>query len=405
VEKVLSGIRVLDFCDFFAGPLCTRYLADCGAEVINIERPGGADSRHMPFQFSGQSTEYVNNNCGKKSLGVDLKAEGSFDLIMKLASTCDVVVENFRPGTLARFGLTYEAFKRVNPSIIMCSISGWGQNGPYAQRGGADITTQAQSGILDLTGEPGRRPVFVGFPVGDILGGLNAFGAICAALYRRAITGEGEYIDISLVDCIFATFRNEVPLYLWSHGQQRRERVGAFHYLHSPYGVYEGNDGYMVLNCPRDVGFARLADIMGKPELATDPRFDTMEHRFAHNEELTKEIEEWLKQYDYVEDAAMVLQEMRIMAAPVLSVPQILENDPQMEYRERLKDIDHPDLGSVKVLNTPLRFTNSKAYVEGLPPVVPGEHTDHVLRDIVKLSEEEIRRLKDQKVVFTGEHA
>ena len=400
--KILDGVRVLDFCDFYAGPLCTRYLADCGAEVINIERPGGCDSRHMPHQFNGQSTEYVNNNCGKKSLGMDLKAEGSFDLIMKLASTCDVVVENFRPGTLSRFGLNYEAFKKVNPSIIMCSISGWGQNGPFAQRGGADISTQAQSGILDLTGEPGRRPVFVGFPIGDILGGLNAFGAICAALYRRSVTGEGEYIDISLVDCIFATLRNEVGLYLFSKGKQRRRRVGSFHFRHSPFGVYKGKDGYMVLSCPRDIGFARLADVMGKPELAADPRFDTLEHRYANNKELTKEIEKWLKRYDRVEDAAMVLQEMRIMAAPVLSVPQVIEQDPQMEYRERLKDIDHPDLGPVKVLNTPLRLTNNKAYVEGLPPVVPGEHTDDVLKDVLKLSQEEIRALREKKVVFTG---
>jgi crotonobetainyl-CoA:carnitine CoA-transferase CaiB-like acyl-CoA transferase len=359
----------------------------------------------MPFNFNGQSTEYVNNNCGKKSLGIDLKAEGAFDLIMELAAECDVVIQNFRPGTLERFGLTYEAFKKANPSIIMCNISGWGQNGELANRGGADITAQAQSGILDLTGEPGKKPVFVGINIGDILGGLNAFGAICAALYRRAVTGEGEYIDIALVDCIFATLRNEVPLYLWSNGQQRRERVGSFHYRHSPFGIYEGKDGYMVISCPRDSGFARFADIMGKPELAQDPRFDTMAHRFANNAELTAEIEEWLKQYDQIEDAALVLQEMRIMAAPVMSVGDVIEKDPQMEVRERLKEINHPDLGRVKVLNTPIRTKNNKAGVEGLPPLIPGEHTDYVLSSVMNKSQAEIDQLRSNKVVFTERHA
>ena len=190
MDKVLSGVRVLDFTDRLAGPYCTRYLADCGCDVINVEPPDGANCRTMPYLFEGQSTDYMYNHCGKKSIAIDLKKEGAHALVMKLAKVSDVVVENFRPGVMARLGLDYNAFKKVNPSIIMCSISGWGQAGPYSELMGADVTTQAYSGIFDLTGPADRPPRFVGIPIADILAGVNAFGAICAALYRRTRNGK-----------------------------------------------------------------------------------------------------------------------------------------------------------------------------------------------------------------------
>ena len=399
MDKVLSGVRVLDFTDRLAGPYCTRYLADCGCEVLNVEQPGGANCRTMPYLFDGQSTDYMYNHCGKKSIVIDLKNERGRDLVMKLAKVSDVVVENFRPGVMKRLGVDYNALKEANPSIIMCSISGWGQSGPYSELMGADITTQAYSGILDLTGDPQRRPCFVGIPIADILGGLTAFGAICAALYRRERTGVGDYIDIALVDCVFAALRNEVGLHVLTNGKSEVKRRGSFHSNLSPYGVYKGRDGYMVLSCYRPVGFERLAELMGHPDLPRDPRFDTMEKRVKNNRELTKLIEAWLKKFKKVGDAVAFLQSYRIMAAPVLSVTEIIEEDPQVKAREMLKEIEHRTLGPVKFLNTPLRFQNSDASVDGPPPAFIGEHTDEILSSVLKLGDEEIRQLRARGIV------
>jgi crotonobetainyl-CoA:carnitine CoA-transferase CaiB-like acyl-CoA transferase len=399
MEKVLSGVRVLDFTDRLAGPFCTRYLADCGCEVINVETPGGANCRTMPYLFDGQSTDFMYNHCGKKSMVIDLKRPEGHDLALELAKRCDVVVENFRPGVMARLGLDYAAFRQVNPAIVMCSISGWGQTGPYAEMMGADVTTQAYSGILDLTGEPNRRPCFVGIPITDILAGLNAFGAICAALYRVAKTGQGDFIDIALVDCVTTTLRNEIGLHLLSRGTQKMIRRGSFHANLSPYGVYKGRDGYMVLSCYRPVGFQRLAELMGQPDLPQDPRFATMEARIQHNRELTKLIEQWLKTFKKVGDAVAFLQSYRIMAAPVLTVTQIVDEDPQIKVRQMLKEIEHRTLGKVPFLNTPLRFLNAEASVDGPPPAFIGEHTDEVLHGLLGLEEEKIEALRAQGVV------
>jgi crotonobetainyl-CoA:carnitine CoA-transferase CaiB-like acyl-CoA transferase len=399
MEKVLKGVRVLDFTDRLAGPYCTRYLTDCGCEVINVEQPGGANCRTMPYQFDGQSTDYMYNHCGKKSMVIDLKSDEGRALALKLAVVSDVVVENFRPGVMKRLGLDYTAFREVNPAIIMCSISGWGQSGPYAELMGADITTQAYSGILDLTGPPDRRPCFVGIPITDILAGLNAFGAICAALYRAARTGVGDFIDVALVDCVVATLRNEIGLHILSRGKEEMLRRGSFHSNLSPYGVYKGRDGYLVLSCYRPVGFQRLAELMGKPDLPTDPRFDTMENRVKHNRELTRLIEAWLKTFKKVGDAVAFLQSYRIMAAPVLTVTQIIDEDPQIKVRQMLKEIEHRTLGPVKFLNTPLRFLNSDASVDGPPPAFIGEHTDEILGGLLKLGDDAIRELKDRGIV------
>lgn len=226
MSKVLSGVRILDFTDALSGPFCTRYLADCGCEVISIEKPGGKMTRTIPYFHQGQAVDYLYNHCGKKSIVIDLKNPQAHDLIMRFAKECDVVVENFRPGVMKEYGFDYDSFKKVNPKIIMCSISGWGQTSPKAELMAADLSVQSQSGILDLTGDPDGPPSLVGFPVTDILGGLNAFGAICAALYRRNVTGEGDYIDISMLDCAFATLHMATGMHLLSEGKNELRRAG-----------------------------------------------------------------------------------------------------------------------------------------------------------------------------------
>jgi crotonobetainyl-CoA:carnitine CoA-transferase CaiB-like acyl-CoA transferase len=396
--KILEGIRVLDFTDALSGPFCTRYLADCGCEVINIERPGGKANRSIPFFFKGQGIEYIFNHCGKKSIVIDLKNAESHELVMKLAEVCDVVIENFRPGIMKGFDLDYQAFKKVNPSIIMCSISGWGQSGTKSELMAADLSVQALSGILDLTGEPDGPPVPVGFPVTDFLAGLNAFGAICAALYNRAVTGKGNYIDISMLDCAATTLQKPIGLHLFTEGKMEDHRVGRFSSSISPHGIYKGSDGYIAISARTDIAWGRLADLMGKPELATDPRFKSVESRVKNNKALAEKIEEWLTTFDRVADVALLLQSYRILAAPVMTAGQIIQ-DTHFKKRDMFREVEHPVLGNMRILNSPLKFTNSKASVDEPPSANPGDDTEYVLGNILKMDSKEIIHLTKSGVV------
>ncbi len=398
MNKILNGVRVLDFTDALAGPFCTKYLADCGCEVISVEKPGGKMNRSLPFFFKGYGIEYIYTHCGKKSIIIDLKNNEARNLVMKLAKTCDVVVENYRPGVMKSLGLDYQAFREVKPSIIMCSISGWGQTGTKSELMAADISIQAQSGILDLTGEPDQPPSLVGFPVSDFLAGLNAFGAICAALYNRLRTDQGDYIDIAMLDCAMATLNQAVGLHLFTDGEKSIHRTGRFNSDLSPHGIYKGRDGYIAISARTDEGWRKLADLMGQPELSNDVRFNTQEKRVNHTKELTQIIENWLVTFERVSDVALLLQSYRILAAPVVTAGQAIE-DPHFEIRDMLTEIEHSALGKIKVLNSPLKFTNSKASVDEPPPETAGKDTDYVLRSLLQMNDSEIKDLKECGVV------
>jgi crotonobetainyl-CoA:carnitine CoA-transferase CaiB-like acyl-CoA transferase len=402
MEKILSGVQVLDFTDALAGPYCTRYMADCGANVLNIEKPGGKMARGIPYFHKSVSVDFIYNHCGKKSIGIDMKKKGSRELILKLAKVCDVVTENFRPGVMKEFGLTYADFQAVNPSIIMCSISGWGQEGPRAEQMAADLSIQSVSGVLDLTGDPKGRPSLVGFPVTDILAGLNAFGAICAALYHRSVTGKGDYIDIAMADCAINCLHQAVGVHTLTEGKVELKRAGGFNNDMPSWGIFKGKDGYVAISAATKVGWDRLTEIMGKPELATDPRFENREARLKNHEEVVRHIEEWLEKFDKVADVAALLQSYRIQSAPVLSVAKIIEEDPQFKLRGMLKELDHATLGKVKFMNSPLKFTHSKASVDEPPSAVAGEHTDEVLRGLLNLNDNEIKDLKKEGIIFSG---
>lgn len=400
MEKILSGLRVLDFTDALTGPYCTRYLTDCGCEVINLEKPGGKVAWSLPYVHNGYSADYMYNHCGKKSFAIDLKAEGARELVLKMAKSADIVVENFRPGVMASFGLDYKAFKEANPTIIMCSISAYGQNSPFAELMGVDIITQAHTGVVHMSSELGERPHFVAFPVSDILAGVTAFGAICAALYRRGQTGQGDYIDIAMFDCLLGALHNAVGAHILSKGKDEYRYMGSFSPDFSPCGVYKGRDGYLALFLRTDLGWERLAELMEKPELATDPRLNTTENRVKHNDEVTAIIEAWLQKFDKVSDVVALLQSWRMLAGPVLSMGQVIDTDPQCEARELLKEIEHPVLGPMRFVNTPIHFQNSAAGVEEPPPVVAGQHTEEVLRQVLNLDDAEITKLKTAGIVF-----
>jgi CoA:oxalate CoA-transferase len=402
MDKILSGVKVLDFTDALAGPHCTRYLADCGAEVINIEKPGGKVIRGIPPFYKGVSSDFIYNFCGKKSVGIDMKKKGSRELILRLAKTCDVVVENSRPGVMKEFQLTYEDFKTVNSSIIMCSISGWGQYGPRAEQMAADLSIQSVSGILNLTGEPDRRPVLVGFPVTDILAAINAFGAICAALYRRAISGVGDYIDIAMADCAINCLHQAVGSHTLTEGKVELKRTGAFASNMPSWGIFKGKDGYVAISAATKVAWDRLTELMGKPELATDPRFEDRNERLKNKDLVIQITEEWLQTFEHVSDVASLLQSYRIQSAPVLSVRKLIDEDEQFKVRGMLKELEHPILGKVKFLTSPLRFTNHSATADIPPTVTPGENTSEVLKGLLNMQDDELDSLKKEGIIFDG---
>lgn len=399
--RILDGIRVMDFTDALAGPVCTRYLADCGCEVINVERPRGKVVRSLAYVKDGYSAEYLQYHCGKKSVAIDLKAKGARELILHLTKVSDVVVENFRPGVMEKLGLDYGALKKANPSIIMCSISGWGQTGPHAGLMGVDLLIQSARGLAHMSSRPGERPSFAGFAVSDILAGVNAFAAICAALYRREKTGEGECIDVGLSDCLLAALGNAVGTHILSRGQdETRYMVGSFSPDVSPCGAFRGRDGYLTIFIRTDEGWERFAEAAGKPELATDPRLATREARLKNHEYVTEVVENWLLEYESVNDAAILLQSYRILASPVASLASVIDEDPQTRAREMIVEMDHPSLGPFKFVNTPLRFCHSRAYVNEPPPVEVGQDTDAVLREALGLGEEEIKKYRRDGIVF-----
>jgi len=400
-ERILSGVRVLDITDVVTGPFCTRYLADCGCEVIAIERPSGKAARELPYTHNGLSVEYIANHCGKKSIAIDLKAKGARELVLELAKVCDVVVENFRPGVMTRCGLDYDSLKKANPSIIMCSITGYGQKGPYAKEMALDVIIQACRGIAYMMGESGERPRFVGFAVTDILGALNAFGAICAALYRRSVTGEGQYIDIALADCAVAVLGNQVETHIFSGGKEEfHYMAGSFSGAVAPAGAFKGRDGYVAMFLITDEEWKRLTECMGRPELAVEPRFKTVASRVKHKEELTRILDAWLQEFEQVKDAVALLQNHSLVARPILSLAQALDEEQQIKDREMLVNIEHPNLGTVTCVNTPLCFSNNRAGLEEPPPVAVGEHSEHILREILSLGDGEIKKLKESGVVF-----
>jgi crotonobetainyl-CoA:carnitine CoA-transferase CaiB-like acyl-CoA transferase len=284
----------------------------------------------------------------------------------------------------------------------MCSISGWGQEGPRAEQMAADLSIQSISGILDLTGDPKGRPSLVGFPVTDILAGLNAFGAICAALYRRAVSGEGDYIDIGMADCAINCLHQAVGVHTLTEGKAELKRAGAFNNDMPSWGIFKGKDGFIAISAATKVGWDRLSELMGKPELATDPRFQDRIERLKNNDAVVEYVEEWLSTFDHVSDVAALLQSFRMQSVPVFTVAKVIDEDEQFKLRGMLKELEHPVLGKMKFLTSPLRYTNHRASADAPPTAVAGESTDEVLKGVLNMEDDELSTLKKEGIIFDG---
>jgi len=381
MKNLFEGITVVDFTSNVAGPMSMALMADYGAEVIKVERVGvGDDFRHIAPIIDGKHGILFTyfNRC-KKSFAVDLKDPDGLEAVKKLIAGADVVIESWTPGTIAEFGLGYEEVRKLNPRIIMCSISGYGQTGPYKDRPGYDIIAQGYSGIMDITGEPDGPPQRIGSTIADYTGGLHAFGAISAALYHRAETGKGQYIDISLLDCMFAinglieleSFRGNVT------------RTGNHHPLLVPYGLFQGRTGSIIIGALNPKLWTAVAQTMGKPELADDPRFNTVGARQANRPAMIEIIEEWLRTFESLDDAVELLVAAGVPCGKVSTAKETLTN-PQLVARDMVVDLPMPDdvkePRSLKSRGNPLKFSDLTPRRARAP--ILGQDNDEVLKKL-----------------------
>ena len=392
----LDGFRVLDLSRFLSGPYTTMVLAELGADVVKVERfPEGDDSRRLGPKVNGESYPFGMPNRSKRSLAVDLKSPTGRDLFLRLAAESDLIIENFRPGVVSRLGIDYEAVRAARPDILYCSISGFGQTGPYRDRPGFDIMAQGVTGFLRMTGQPDGRPAKVGIAINDIAAGATAIYSIMAAQMVRERTGEGQYIDISLVDAGLAWTLWEAGAYFGSG--EVPAAAGTRHRRSTPYQAFRTADGYVTIGANNDKLWKRFAeDIVHHPEWLTDPRFATLPDRMAHIDELEQEIES-VTTTRTTDEWVEICDKAGVPGGPVLTYDETLA-DPHVVARDMVVDVDHPIIGPMRTVGTGARFSGLDFEVRGPAPWL-GQHTREVLSER-GVDEDEITRLFDDEVVF-----
>lgn len=378
----LENVRVLDLTQVMAGPFCTLLLADLGADVIKVEPPGRGDlSRSMggeTLRMKGDdNAPFLALNRNKRSVALDLKNPADRGVFLKLASTTDVVVENFRPGVTERLGVGYEDLAKLNPRVVYASISGFGRSGPYAGRPGFDLIAQAMSGILSVTGTPGGDPVKCGVPISDLAAGLYGVVGIQAALLARLRTGRGQHVETSLFEAALGLSVWETTEY-WATGEVPRP-WGSAHRLNAPYQAFRTRKGYLVLAALTPRQWADLCVALGREDLRDDARFATNAARMAHVTDLAEEIEEALAGAP-AEVWVERLLGADVPAAPLLDYSQVFA-DPHTLARRMVEEVDHPVEGRIPTLGFPLKMTTTPLRVRRPPPLL-GEHTDEVLREL-----------------------
>ena len=391
----LSGVRILDLSQLLAGPYGTMILADLGAEVIKIEKPGEGDiGRGMPPHFfHGESVYFISINRNKKSLTLDLKTGEGLDLFHRLVRVSDVVYDNFRPGTLEKLHIDYETLKKINPRIISCSISGYGQTGPFKDRPAFDLIIQARGGIMSYTGEPGRMPVRMGAPMGDLAGGLYAAQGVMAALYQREKTGIGQRIDISLLDCQTALLIYRGLYYLFAG--EIAQAVGSGHISAIPIRAFKTGTFDIVIDANTDKFFQALCEGVGHKELADAPRFRTRADRLKNMDELYAILEEaFLKKSG---EEWLEILEGKVPVGPINTVDMALQ-DPQTISRQMVKEVTHRSGEKMKLLGNPIKTPGAEKEAFEPPPAL-GEHSAAVLTELLGMQPAEVQKLRDKKII------
>ncbi|ACZ40402.1 CaiB/BaiF CoA transferase family protein [Sphaerobacter thermophilus] len=394
----LAGVRVLDLGRHQAGPTCAMWLGDLGADVIKIENPDrGEDGRASgpPF-FHGESAFFLSANRNKRSLALDIKRPEGQEIFRRLAAEADVVIENFRPGVMDALNIGYARVSALNPRIIYCSISGFGADGPYADRPGLDQIIQGVSGLMSVTGFEGGEPVRVGIPIADLVTGLFGAYGVLAALQARERTGRGQHIQTSLLECMVGLMSFQAVRYL--NGAGTPPPAGNHHPINAPYGVFRAKDGYLTLGATGEKRWRKLCEILGTEEWLTDPRFATNGARHENRLLLADLISEKL-QARTADEWERIFNEAGIPCGPIYRVDQALEH-PQVRHREMVVERAHPTMGTVRLLGVPVKFSETPAGLHRVPPLF-AEHTDEILREI-GISDDEIERLREAGIVRSG---
>ena len=391
----LAGLTILDLTRVLSGPQCTMVLADMGARVIKIEQPGRGDETRTwgpPF-VSGESAYFLSVNRNKESVTLDFKHDEGRRVFERLVARADVLVENFRPGTLDRLGLGYAQVAAARPDLIYCSISGFGQTGPRSREAGYDAVIQAEGGLMSVTGNPDGPPCRVGVAVADIVAGLLAAQGVLLALYARTRTGRGQHVDISMLDAVVSLLSYHASMFLTTQTSSRR--VGNRHATIAPYDTMPASDGDFFLAVGNDVQFRRLCDVVGLEPLPMDPRFSTNPARVVHYEALREQMVRVLKTRPRADWIAQ-LKAAGVPCGDVRDVPDVFA-DPQVIARQMVEVVDHLTAGPLKLVGIPVKLSDTPGRVR-MPPPTLGQHTERVLGEL-DLSPEAIADLRARRVI------
>lgn len=391
----LQGLKILDFTRVYSGPYCTMLLADLGADVVKVEAVGrGDDTRNFYPIKNGESGYFTYLNRSKRSITLNLKSAEGKRIALELVKWADVVVENFSAGTINKLGLGYEDARKVNPKIIYASISGFGQSGPYSKKAAYDAIAQAMGGMTYLTGYPESEPVKVGPAISDAATGVHAAVAILAALHYREQSGQGQYIDMAMMDTVFSMLENSVPIMTMLG--ENPHRIGNANPGSAPYNMYHTSDGSVFIATANDSLFTRLINVMGQPELIQDPRFNTNPNRKLHEKEIDPIVEQWTLQHTTAEVEAM-LDEVGVPVASAKSIAELID-DPQLNHRNMLIEQEVPGVGTVKYPGNPLKLQLTPPDTSRRAPTL-GEHTEEVLKSLLNYDDKQIQELRTQKVI------
>jgi crotonobetainyl-CoA:carnitine CoA-transferase CaiB-like acyl-CoA transferase len=398
--RPLSRYKVLDLTMHISGPMCTRTMAENGAEVIKVEPPGGDNARHVPVIKDGRSGYFVGLNRGKKSLCLDLKSAEGLEIIKRMIPKFDVLIENFAPGVIGRLGLGYDVVKALNPAIVMCSISTFGQTGPLAPKTGYDYIAASYAGVIDTLGFPDSSPVLPGLTMGDSMTAMNAYGAILTALIYREQTGEGQHLDICLLDSYFQCWDLVVES-VSLNPEYKNTRAGRRSNNMPPIGLFKSGERYICMMAPHDHFWPRLCRAMGRDDLADDPRFTTVMARYRNTEELFRIVEEWFA-VTPEDEALRRLDENRVPAGPVLSVKEAMRH-PHLRQRGTVRKVRDRILGEFDLQQSALRFSACPPATDLQAPFL-GEHNREVLREYLGYSEEQVAGLESAGILNHAPH-
>lgn len=398
-KHVLDGVKVLDFTQHLAGPTTTRMMAEMGADVVKLElAPWGDQVRRVGYMKGGRSAYFLSQNRGKKSLCVDVKSDEGRKILRQLVPQFDVLLENFAPGVIGRMGLDWQAVHELNPEMIMCSISTFGQTGPLASRPGFDYIGQAFAGVTGLIGEQDGPPVLPMVAMGDVMTGVHGLAAIGLALFHRAMGGPGQHLDISLLDSYFHCHESGVAMISASDGRFEPKRGGSHSPGLAPLGVFKGNDGYLVIIAVLHQ-WETLCNVMGKPELLSDPRFMKTNDRTRNRYELVDIIESWIAEFDDDQQVMAALEKERIPVAPVLTLKEAMAH-PHLIERGTVRTVTEREFGDFKMPGMPLRFSEYENNLELQAPFL-GEHNRETLQQLLSYSDKKIDQLEQAGVLIS----